>query len=206
MSTIATDANPSDDSDSNKRFSKEIVKLIRKPANWRRRSTAPFYKERFALEVKEQLDKMAADPEKKDLWYLYEDFKRWYVPSSLYNYINQSLRYLQDYLDPDLYYRRLLETIGIRREKNKGVCLFFHADIKQSAGDKPVPVSVAADEPTYMKEINEWLAEPHESGERKVISGLALADDEVAKVNELFECSEVVAVSVTCKSITLVML
>jgi len=91
----------------------------KRPAGWSRRSRATYYTEEYAMQVKRVLDNILQD--KQDRLWRYEDWKQ-FSPTTVYLRINQSLRYLLDYMDADGRYKKLMSTLEIYRDRSaKGI-------------------------------------------------------------------------------------
>lgn len=89
-----------------------------KPPGWSRKSNAPYYKEAYALQVKVWIDKMIQTKEA-----LFFSFDQWCVNGmsrqTFYNRLNQSVRYLLDYLDPTLEYKTWYDSTRRNTAPNK---------------------------------------------------------------------------------------
>jgi len=93
---------------------------------WSTLTNAPYYKEKFALELKIVLDEMLTILESGHSFvckvYQYKHFSN-YTPSTIYARIIQSKMFLLDKLDPIGKYKLFLENVEIKREPNFGVIL-----------------------------------------------------------------------------------
>lgn len=181
--------------------------LVRnKPPGWSRRSCAPYYKERFALEMKECLDGMMVD--RKDRVFMYDDFLKKHNISkeSLYLRVNQSLRYLLENMDDDDHtYGRFTEMISITRERNVGVCIRFIPEFRDGnvSDFKPSAVIPKDEAPKWKQRIDDFL-EDGEIGKPLLIDNLCLTPEEIATMKASFGGVRGLIYNVTSKSIKVI--
>lgn len=181
--------------------------LVRnKPPGWSRRSCAPYYKERYALEMKDVLDGMMAD--RKDRVYRYDEFLAKFGVSkeSLYLRVNQSLRYLLENMDDDDHtYGRFQEMITITRERNIGICIRFIPEFREGdiSNFKPESVRPKDEAPKWKQRIDDYL-EDGEVGQPLLVDNLCLTPDEIATMKASFGGVKGLIYNVTSKSIKLV--
>lgn len=154
-----------------------------KPLGWSRKSSAPYYKERYALELKGVLDEMMVDRQPR--CYSYHDFLEQHGISkeTLYLRVNQSERYLRDCLDPDRVYAKFLEQVSITRKRGVGVMLELLPEFRNSSSSDFVPRIVETQEeiPKWKQKMDEFL-EDGEIGGSLHIQNLALSPDEISEV------------------------
>ena len=85
-----------------------------KPANWGKSSNAPYYSKLYGAEMKKAVDQMRND--KQDIWWRY---KVWCTEGTgiseqtLYNRINQSLRFVLERMDDDGVYAQWREQVSL---------------------------------------------------------------------------------------------
>lgn len=107
-----------------------------RPKTWSRRANAPYYRERYALEVRHVLDDMmlsASLGDRESRVVKYADYPE-ISHVTLYLKINQAMLYLIDKLDtPDKTYANFREMISISRIRSVGIKFTFVA-----GEDKPM--------------------------------------------------------------------
>lgn len=107
---------------------KKLVELMSgsRPGHWRQNTNSPYFKTRYAEELRIILDKMIET--RQDIEYSYADFPRM-SRSSLYQRVNQAKRFLLQELDPDKKYFNFCEIVAITREKT-GIRLSIPDDLR----------------------------------------------------------------------------
>jgi len=165
---------------------------VDRPATWSRRANAPYYRERYALEVKHVLDEMilaaeSGDREPRILKYTdYPEISH----VTLYLKINQAMMYLLDKLDTDeKTYFNFRQLINISRLRSIGIKIgFAHgvdnkslAAYKVSSTDipqeKPKEVKLPESKPLVQTDWKEQLAnfvEIAQVGQSLKLTGLQL--------------------------------
>ena len=119
----------------------KVINLVtsKKPDGWSRKSYAPYYKEEYALPLREAVDEMIQT--KNDLIYRYEIWCTHQTSMSrktLYFRVNQSIRYLCDYLDPDGIYKKWRETTLVQVKRNLGIVISYIPEFRYNlTGLKP---------------------------------------------------------------------
>jgi len=106
-----------------------------KPKNWGRRTNAPYFRERYALELKAILDGMMLEYQHdthSPKIFRYIDYPE-LSHNSLYLKINQSKLYLIEFLDSEKIYSRFLQLLLIKRYRNKGIVLEYADDAKKKS-------------------------------------------------------------------------
>lgn len=179
-----------------------LVHSHKKPQGWSRRSNAPYYKERYALQLKEVLDAMIEDHQVR--LYRYSEWPGM-SPQSLYLRINQSIRYLCDCMDtPEHKYARFCETLVLSRERNIGVRIEIRNGLETSdhvfAPSSVVPQYEA---PRWRQKIETWLEEAEPEHGPLLIENLMLSPDEVRELKLQFAGLQNVQVSITATTIKL---
>ena len=166
----------------NPRVAEKIVHLVttNRPAGWSHRSHATYYKKMYAMELKPCIDKMMED--KQDIIYRYSTWctgETGYSPQTVYNRVNQSLRYIIEQMDADHKYSDWYEQVSIRREKGLGVVISYIPGFgSESDGLKPESVEPKSSKPLWIRRMDEWL-EDSDNFEPFVKEGLALGTDEI---------------------------
>lgn len=138
---------------------KAMVDLVvrKKPVGWSRRSNAPYYKEFYALGFKDEVDKMLLD--RQDRVFRYDNFPH-HSKETLYLRVNQSLRYLLDYMDDDQKtYSKWNEMTAITRERGLGVRMSFRPEFRNSSIGTFTAVAVGAksDIPAWKQKVDDFL-------------------------------------------------
>ena len=172
-----------------------------RPQGWDRRSTATYYKPRFAREIQPDIDKQIES--RKDLLYRYDiwctDETR-ISPQTLYARINMASRYLVEKLDPTGKYAMWNAEAIVRRITGLGIRISVesHDHVPLSAEI----VEPKEDAPKWKSELEDWLES--ESDEPFVKERLALTEDEVKQIKGQFVNMAGVIASVTPVSIRVV--
>ena len=171
----------------NPKIAAKIVNLVTsaKPVGWAHHSNAPYYKALYANELKPFVDKMLED--KQDILYRYSVWcaePTGMSPQTLYIRVNQSIRYLIDFMDDDQHtYASWYEFARVERIRNLGVRISYPPGFGNSDGVKMVPESVSpkVTKPEWFRKMDEWL-EDGDNFEPFVKEGLALSNDEIMDI------------------------
>lgn len=175
-----------------------------RPIGWDRKSNAPYYKEKFARSMKKDIDKMIR--EKCRLVYRYSVFcANGQSKRTLYNRINQSIRYLLEKMDPERIYFRWYESVDIRQKSGLGVTISFFPGLGMDGtgvSEEPGEAIISNTMPAWRLEMEEWI----ESGEGQywVREGLVLNPAEVQELKDQFTQTKGIMVSIKPTSIKLV--
>lgn len=172
----------------------EAVKHMEKPSSWKEGTVAPYYREKFALEIKNVLDEMiadvAVDPNKADRMFRYDVFTK-LSGHSLYIKIHQSVSYLIDKLDtPDGKYRKFRALIDIKREPGIGVRIAY-MPAKNTREETPLTAADKIDtkknrvQPIIWKQKIEDFFEQSEPGKVLHIKKLTLTEEEQQYVKDM---------------------
>jgi len=180
----------------------KVIDLVvtNKPKNWGRKSQAPYYKEYFALQIKEHADAMLRDKQDRIFRYdIYCGEKREKMSEqTLYNRINQSKRYLLDCLDPAGTYATWDALTNISFKGEPGIVIRFKSEFHNVldgiiAQEHPETIIPKKEESLWRRKMNLWL----EGDETKpfIQPDLALTLEEVEKLrSELGELKGIMAV------------
>jgi len=155
----------------------------KKPLNWSRRSNTAYYKEPYALALKETIDEMLRTRE--DQIYFYKDFPN-VSKTTLYLKVNMSLRYLLDFLDtPEKLYARWNEMVVIRQERGIGVAIRFIPSLKDGivADFKPKAVLPKVEVPKWKQRIDEYLEDARDTKPLH-LDKLALTPTEIQDIRD----------------------
>jgi len=172
---------------SNPSVAQKLVNLVtsNKPSGWSHKSNAPYFKRIYGAEIKEYIDKMMVD--KQSIVYRYFVWctdETGIAPTTLYNRINQSIRYLIENMDtPDHKYGQWYETVNISRQHDVGVIIayipgFGNAGEVQLKAESIAPKSSA---PVWMRKMDEWI-EDNDNLEPFVKEGLGLSQQEIVNI------------------------
>ena len=175
----------------------------KKPSGWSRRSTATYYGQQYAIQIKAVLDAMMAD--KQDRWYYYKEWPHM-SHTSVYLRINQSLRYLLEVMDPDHRYSTFMSTVAITRERNVGVKLTVKEEYRDGALKTFIPVAIvpSLELPKWKQKIEKWLEESEPGDKPFILEGLMLTSEEVKNLKiEFLGLSNIIS-SITSSSIKLI--
>ena len=166
----------------------------KKPNNWSSLTNAPYYRERFALELKVVLDEMIQEAEAnifEDREFFYSSFPT-LSHNTLYLRVNQSKLYLVNKLDSENKYKRFLELVAITREKS-GIRLSYNRDVLHPAvplkANKVMPIEQQTI--TWKVKLDEFLSSD-KAGVFE-LDKLALDDDDIEVItNSLSQLNNVI--------------
>lgn len=178
-----------------------LVPSKNKPQGWSRRSNAPYFKEEYALQMKLELDKMMVD--QQDRVYHYDKWPHM-TPNSVYLRINQSLRYLTTFLDPNGIYARFLQSVSVKRKRGYGVEMKFISHLLGTNEFSPQSVVPSAETPRWKQRIEEWLERSEPGSEPLIIENLMLTLEEVRALKLEFAGLQTVQHSITATTIKLI--
>jgi len=160
----------------------------------RRTNSMPYYREKFARELKVTIDAMLED--KKNRIYLYKNFKT-ISHNSLYLRIHQSFLFLIDNLDegPEYKYAKARESITISK-RSDGILLelvdslgqpdtISREDTKQ-VKEKPSDSSVILKDRKSWKELVDNFISNGEINSRLVINDIWLNEEDIEIANSMF--------------------
>lgn len=176
-----------------------------KPLGWSRRSNAPYFKEEYALQLKEVVDQMLID--RQDVCYSYDDYLKHYgiARETLYLRINQSKRYLLEFLDPDKIYAKFFERAQINRERGIGVTIKFIPEFRSGESDfKPRAIEPPEQKAKWQKEMERWLEESEPGDDPFYKDKLALSPEEIGTIKLQLRPLVNVLASITAHTIKLV--
>jgi len=164
---------------------KSVIDMVvrKKPIGWSRRSNAPYYKRCHALELKSVVDEMLTTRE--DQVYFYKDYPNMSA-NTLYLRVNQSLRFLLDFLDTDeAQYAKWSEMVNITKERGTGVRISFDDEFRNSAVStfKPHAITSKGNTPTWKQDVDDYL-ENIKRVQPLHIPGLCLSPDEMTTLRD----------------------
>lgn len=165
----------------NKLFDYAVAK---RPPNWSHGSCAPYYKEFYAQNIKEAIDAQLIN--RQDIVYRYDTFcgkdEEIISKATLYNRVNQSIRYLLDHLDTDdKTYLSWRKIVRIERKQGLGILIYMIPEFRSPAyNHTPDFVIPKEDMPLWKRRMEDWL----ESGEKSpfIMERLSLTNDEVKSI------------------------
>lgn len=131
------------------------------------RSNAPYFKEKYALKVKETIDAILADKSKTIIW------KVEGRPNSLYLRFNQGKEYLLEMMDPDCKYLSAIPNITVKRSFTNepiGLLIYWNqANTPESVRIEEVKDEPKADKPTKTNWRNKLEKFVEEGGDKAKI-------------------------------------
>lgn len=147
-----------------------------KPIGWSKHSTAAYYKEKYALWLKKDIDKMIAT--RQNLVYRYANYKST-SPNALYLRINQAIRYLCDFMDDSNTYKKFLEDVAIHRERGVGITIKFDEVLVENTGGEFIDGSKLN---SWRKDLDDYLESADTDGQPFYKNGLILNESEIEQL------------------------
>ncbi len=187
--------------EANKHYHEYLTKKKERPEHWKRLSNVPYYKERFALELKVVLDAMILDGQDRE--YRYADFpdtKR----NTIYLRVNQAKLYLLEELDFDGRYHKLFQCITISRERT-GIRLSFHKDVREGTGFMPTTVISNTSIDNLRSRIDQFISEAT-TGQKFEDTKVSIGPDEVIALRNSFVGLEGFVANITESSVKIIKL
>lgn len=199
MTTVASSAEPDDTNNqiSNRlssifpsvQVANKVIDIVtsNKPYGWGPKSNATYFKEYYAKEIKEYIDKMMVSRE--PIIYRYSLFcneNTGMSKQTLYTKVNQSIRYLCEKMDtPDGRYRKWLDQVDVWRDSERdGVVIEYPAGFARpelnDVMPKPEFIQPKEQMPRWRRELDEWL--DSNSDLPYVQEHLALSPEEVKQI------------------------
>ena len=169
-----------------------LKKTLDPTSSWDNKSTAPYFKERYGLFVRDILDLMAAQPN-EDRILLKSSFRN-LTKVSISLLINQGWLWLRKNADPDGKYSQLRQQIEVQTVSN-GVRLTWKKDsitkkdLSQDINEISIPVAKKADSIKWKDDLTEFLEKAEENqvfDEKR----LHLEDEDLAWIKQMIESSE----------------
>lgn len=176
-----------------------VLENRHKPRGWKPTTVAPYYKPKYALEMKIVLDKMFED-QHSDLMLLFKDFTC--SPNTLYNRVNHAWKYLVDKLDTGGKYKFMQDNTRVKREPTGIRIAWVHNIGPKEPGEiKELPtVAISSDSPVqelpasslnWKKELIQFI-EDAEDDEALKLTGLLLNQDQFQEVKLLLsQCPDI---------------
>lgn len=168
------------------RLASKVVDLVitKRPANWGRRSVAPYFNEKHGKQMKEVLLEMMKT--KEDQIFNYEYFKEKFNMGrvSLYLRVNQSMRYVIEYLDDERQtFGRFCSMISINKI-DAGVILRFKENCRDGDVNDFKPKSVIAKDapPIWKEKLQDYLENAKPGDKPLLIEKLALTTNEIKEL------------------------
>lgn len=186
----------------NPHVSAAVVDMVvrNKPPGWGHRSQSPYFKEPYGRMMLEVLTKMRDT--KQDVVFSLERFKGKSL-QTIYLMVNQSLRYVFEYFDPEKKWQQFVQCCNIRKERGVGVRISIgDANRDRELIDfKPVYVNPANTNPIWRDKLDKWLEESEVGDEPFHEEGLALSTDEIKDLKISFAQLKNVLANVTAHSV-----
>lgn len=145
------------------------------PRGWKRSTNAPYYKESFALEMKELFDQMMMDG--KPIMFLYSDLPNETSRASLSARLLQSTLYLIERMDTaDKKYATFRNTVEFNKSLTEDGIVIQAKKIVNNPENKLIarPMEYKPNTSIFKNELNEWL-ESAPRGDRNKWEGLSLS-------------------------------
>lgn len=185
-----------------------IVNLVvtKKPPGWAKNSTATYYNEFYGKWMKKAADIMLSD--KEDKMFRFNTFcgvqRELMSEKSLYTRINQSRRFLLDYLDtPEKLYLKWFNATSCENVKGVGVMIKYRLGVKE-IDEEQMPDSVIGedDRPNWRRRMEDWI----ESDEVKPFQqdNLILTPDEILSLKKELALLVGIMASVTSSCIKII--
>lgn len=183
----------------------KVVNLVvhNRPAGWSRKSNAPYYKEIYAIQLKGEIDKMIESG--KPLCFRYTTWctdETRMSKQTLYNRINQSIRYLIEQLDIDRHYAKWYESVRVERVHNVGIIISFVVGLDSAGQFKAEQVEPKENEPIWKREMDAWLESDNIRPFCK--EGLALTPQQVIDLSVELDTLSGIKASVTSSSVKII--
>jgi hypothetical protein len=187
----------------------KIVDLVTstKPKGWSHKSNAPYYNKVYGRELQTLVDQMMVTGQ--SIVYGYKEFcqgESQCSPQTLYNRVNQSLRYLIECMDTeDHKYGQWYETVKIERARGQGVIIFYAVGLgPQSEGTpKARMVEPKSTQAVWERQMDDWL-EDSDNFEPYVKEGLSLSQDEIVDLKIRLNALQNIQCSITTDRVALI--
>ena len=152
-----------------------------RPAGWGRKSSAPYFKRCYALEIQEAINKQLQTG--GDIVYRYDTYCEALNISerTLYARINQSLLFLCERMDAEGIYKRWYDSVDISQKPGLGVTISI-AKIDESRQLKPEFVVPLKDLPVWRRDLEDWLESDNDRPYAQ--EQLALSAEQVVQIKE----------------------
>lgn len=188
---------------------KEIFEEQKKPTAWSNRSNAPYYKERYAIQLQTILDVMMEEYSKGIIdsrMFKYKDFNL--KKSSLYLMINQAKLFLIDNMDNDNRYRKFLDNIKVKQEQ-EGVVLRYCKDIINDTKislDRATPIQTLTEQQISIQVKVEEFLQNAKAGDKLELKNLSLDDDMIEALESSVNQLEDIVASISRTNLRLIKL
>ncbi len=182
---------------------------IPRPEGWSPKSNAPYYNMFCGEQMQIAVDEMMRSRE--PIVYRYANFcyedgvQGGCSRNTLYNRINQSIRYLVEKMDPNNVYLRWLETVDVNRKKGLGITIRFKPEFKNpnvTSSFVPDKYIEPEDEVKWRRKMEEWL-----EGDEMTpfcLEKLALTTEEVESLRKELTSLSGIQASVNSTSIMII--
>jgi hypothetical protein len=182
-----------------------VVNLIvnKRPVGWGRKSIAPYYKRIFAEQIKKEIDLMIENGAPRVYRYSTWCNENGMSPQTLYNRVNQSIRYLIEQMDtPELKYAKWYESVNITRRSEVGVVIEFIPGMRE--GFSAEEVQPEEHRPMWRRRLDDWL----ESDNTKpfIEDRLALSPEQIVQIKIELEGLSNLQYSVTSDAVKIIKL
>lgn len=178
-----------------------------KPANWSKRSIAPYYNEKYGKDMVVVLQDMMQSREDQIFEYDYFKSKFNISKKTLYLRINQSMRYALERLDDTSHtLGRFCSMLEVKK-LDTGVVIRFKPECRN--GDitefKPKPILAREELPIWQSQLDTYLEEAKPGDKPLFIDKLALTSSEIENIKNSMRGLKGVMFSVTAYSIKVIL-
>ena len=177
-----------------------------KPQGWSRRSQAPYYKEFYGAQMKKDADLMIEN--RQDMVFRYDlwcNANTGMSKNTLYNRVNQSVRYLLDNLDPDKRYDNWHAMTKVERVEY-GIRISYIPEFREgdssNFGGQLTTTREAISK--WKQEVDYWLE--GDKDEPLIIENIALTNEELKDLRTQLAGLDGIGKSIKFNSIKLVKL
>lgn len=184
-----------------------VIDLVvaKKPDGWSRSSYAPYYKEFYALQIKPFIDESLKTRE--DIVYRYSVHCTGIDGVSkmtLYNKVNQALRYLLKFLDPDKVYFEWYNMVRIDKANPTALFIRYLPEFRLANGASALPELTVptSDAPIWKRQMTEWLES--NNNEPFIREKLCLSESEIRELKLDLDQLDQIAYSICAISIKIV--
>lgn len=159
----------------------DLVTTRKRPLNWSRKSNAPYYKEVFARQIQRDIDRMIETGEA--IVYRYD---RWcgetgMSEQTLYNRINQSIRFLLEVLYVgDTKYNPWYDKAKIERVSGLGIRVSYVVGLGVAENFSGDFIPQPTDKPRWKLELDAWIES--DSQRPFVKEGLGLTPQQIEQL------------------------
>jgi len=172
-----------------------------RPQHWSRLANAPYYRAKYAAEIKIILDQMIADGENRVIFYKDHPGLN---SNTLYNKLFQAKKYLLDKLDPDGKYSLFCESLHIHKKRGVGIHLDIDRNILDGTPEGFKAQTLSNTNSEEWKSKIEIFIKNSQSGDVLHMKNLALSPEEIEDIEiTLFSLNDIMY-NIKCNEIKLI--